>query len=119
MSLLRQSAERYFDAFMQKDLESVVALFADDIFFWDPNLGVRKGRALVRETYQGIFESVGEIDGKVLQVVTEGQTTVVEFVLSLGDDQIVGTDVIDWDDDGRIKALRAYVNPAPGPWDSP
>lgn len=119
MSDLKDSAESYFTAFMAKDLEAVAALFAEDIHFWDPNLGNRRGRSVVRDTYEDIFASVGEIRGKVLNVTTEGRTTVVEFTLSLGDDDIVGTDVIDWNERGQIEGLRAYVNPGPGPWSAP
>lgn len=101
----------YINTFVTKDLDAVAAFFADDMRFWDPNLGSRAGAEAVKEAYREIFEATGDLSCEVIQVLADGDWTVLEFRLQLGDDAVVGTDVIHWNAEGQIQDLRAYVNP--------
>lgn len=99
---------QFLDFYARKDLASISAMLAPDVTLRDWNIAVRGQQAVEQATRQNFQDaatiaidvlSVYERDGAVageLRIVVDG--TIELFVV----------DVIDFDGEGRIKAIRSY-----------
>jgi len=108
-AVLRRKTAQYAELFGARDLDGIAGLLCDDVCLSDPNVRLVRGRDAVLGVYKSIFASPGPIICTVRDIRVDDDTTFLEFELRIGTTQLEGVDVILWRD-GRIAALRAYVN---------
>lgn len=98
----------YFQCFCKKDAASLEVLFSDSIVLkdWDVEL---IGKQNVLDFNQRFFNSVDHIRIDVDRVAV-GLDTVIAEIAVIIDNKIVGlvVDVIEFDQDNKIKEIRAY-----------
>lgn len=103
-------AMRYFHSFAMKDIETIDMLLADNIIMVDW-YGTREGKPAVLKYLNGLFSmpnaALFELD---LMRIAVGQDTVMGEVTLIVNKKPVFTmvNVLDYDQDNRIKAIRAY-----------
>lgn len=98
----------YLNAYARKDLEAIAAMLAEDVRLRDWNLAVQGKAAVLAETAKN-FASVSSIAIEVLSLHERAQGVAGELrILIDGKLALFVVDVIDFDAQGRITAIRAY-----------
>ncbi|HEY8878932.1 MAG TPA: nuclear transport factor 2 family protein [Roseateles sp.] len=99
----------YLAAYAARDLAAVEPLFAEAITLRDWKIRVVGKAAALAETRKN-FESVERLDIEVLAAYEgEGGAAVELEIVINGQDTIHVVDVFDFDAEGRIAAIRAYI----------
>ena len=118
---LQTLAENYFDAFSKKSIERLNMMFAENVVLrdWDHHV---QGKEAVLELNKSMFDDVDWIKAKPQNIVcfTPGPSTIscdvvvaeLEVYAGALDDKdvqpILVTDIIEFNSEGKIIALRAY-----------
>ena len=120
-----QQLRNYFQAFADKNIEVLTEMFTDDIILIDWN-NTFSGKDQVVNEVQGIFANFKTIKLEVTDIFSSlniinadrGETTVsipkddsfaCEIVIVFDDlEPLYIMDLIEFDDEGRIKKLTAY-----------
>lgn len=120
-----QQLRKYFQAFADKNIEILTEMFTDDIILIDWN-NTFTGKDQVVNEVQGIFANFKTIKLEVTDIFSSlniinadrGETTVsipkddsfaCEIVIVFDDlEPLYIMDLIEFDDEGRIKKLTAY-----------
>ena len=120
-----QQLRKYFQAFADKNIEILTEMFTDDIILIDWN-NTFTGKDQVVNEVQGIFKNFKTIKLEVTDIFSSldiinadrGETTVsipkddsfaCEIVIVFDDlEPLYIMDLIEFDDEGRIKKLTAY-----------
>lgn len=113
-SEIRATIESYVEMMCQSDIEGIMALYADDATAEDPVGGdVQQGSEAIKNFYS--------MTAPLLQVELTGPICVAGnecafpllAQLTMGEDisYLDATDVLTFNDDGKISRMRAYWNP--------
>jgi len=104
-----QIVEDYLDFFENKDVDSVAELFSDDCSIRDWSMDTIRGKEKVVSFFSNIFDSVGEIDVNITHIHEDFSGVLTcEMILSINGEQTFVADIFEFDEEDRIKALRAY-----------
>lgn len=107
--LHRSRALQYLDAYARKDLDGVAALLADGVVLRDWTIRVVGKAAALAETRKN-FEAVQSLAIEVLHLHQSETAVAAELRIRIdGAQELFVTDVIAFDEAGRITAIRAYV----------
>ena len=99
----------YVEAYAAKDLQTVSAMFADDIFLRDWKISVSGKRAAIAETSKN-FESADSIDIAVLHCYQAENAVAGELRIVVDDTEVLYVvDVVTFGPDGKIQSIRAYL----------
>jgi len=106
----------YIGAFEKDDLEAIMALYSDDCTVEDPvGSPVKKGKQKVREFYQGALgmgvklalQSEVRVAGNEAAFAFSGQMDTAEGTMTFRP-----IDVMKFNDEGKIVAMRAFFGSA-------
>ncbi len=103
-----QTVEDYFYFFEEKDLSSLEGILSLDCSLTDWEIGKVSGKDNVMEAFSNIFSSFEKITVDITDLHEDPDTIVCEMVLNLDGQEFLVADVIDFDDEGLIKSIRAY-----------
>lgn len=108
--MLKELTKQYVDAFNSKNIDQVAELFADKFALEDPIAKRIEGKKEVLAAIQGIFDSCQKLSFLAKNIYQDQTTTIIEFILQLDETILTGTDIIEWNNDGRMNELRAYLD---------
>lgn len=103
-----QIAMLYLKAFSEKDLASLETMFAENVILtdWD---GQMVGRDNVLAFNQTLFLQLGNIRIDIDKIAIGHDTVIAEIKVVLDEKVSVAViDVIDFDQDNKIREIRAY-----------
>lgn len=108
----RDALRAYVDAINRRDVDALVALFAEDAVIEDPYGGTRhniRGRAAIREFYAFVVAKTR----MELRVVTGsgGNAAAMAIRAHVGSDVLDNISVAQFDDTGRIARYTTYWGP--------
>jgi hypothetical protein len=106
MENLIEKSKRYFELFSSKNVKGLEnEIYADNVHLRDWN-GEWKGKQAVLIMNETLFDN----DFKVVveDIKQADTTTIVMFDLHIHDTILKVVDIIDWDDDLKIKRILAY-----------
>jgi len=104
-----QIVEDYLYFFENKDVDSVSELLSDECSLTDWNVGNIQGKDNIVGFFVNLFESVDEIDVNISHIHEDFNGILIcEMNLEIDSETMLVADVIEFDDDNKIKALRAY-----------
>ncbi len=107
MSLINSSKE-YFETFSNKDIDGLSDMFSDDVFLRDWEIEA-SGKDNVLEANKNIFSSVETININPIHIYSDKNTVIAELDIVVNSEtSLLVTDIIDFDDEGKIKNIRAY-----------
>jgi hypothetical protein len=105
---LKELTLKYFDTFSNKDVDGLKELFSKDITLrdWDLNVGPV---AYVLHENKKMFKMFDTINIVPINIAETGNLTVSEIEIYINnDDALRVVDVIEFNSDGKICAIRAY-----------
>lgn len=101
--------ERYFAAIRSRDINSLMALYADDAIFILPNGKAFTGTEAIREVHLSVFASGAPIPAPFARIVGE-DAIAVEIEATLPDGTVRHTtNHYQLNSDGLIQRLSVYV----------
>lgn len=103
-------AIRYFHSFSMKDIATIDILLADNVVMKDWH-GMHEGKEIVLEYLDNLFKipnsALFELD--ICRVAVGQDTVIAEVILIINKKPIFSmVNVLDYDEDNKIKAIRAY-----------
>jgi hypothetical protein len=107
--MLEELTNKYIKAFNSKDLDKCAELFSDDFALEDPVVNRIEGKFEVLNAVKNIFDSCDSLEFNAKNIYQNNQTTIIEFMLKLDNTVLMGTDIIEWENN-TMKELRAYIN---------
>jgi limonene-1,2-epoxide hydrolase len=103
-----QIAMLYVKAFSEKDLASLETMFADNVILTDWE-GQVIGRDNVLAFNQVLFKELGNIRIDIDKIAQGHNTVILEIKVILDKTTAISVvDVIDFDQDNKIREIRAY-----------
>jgi hypothetical protein len=106
MKIINKKTLRYFDYFNNKNIEGLeTEMYADDVTLKDWVCDVA-GKQSVLDMNKKLFQNQFTI--KVNKVITDETNSVVLFELNIGNQTLSICDVINWNDEGKIKSVTAF-----------
>lgn len=76
----RDLIARLIDAYNRKDEQALGALYHPEISYWSSLGGELRGKAAMLDHVRTVFRELADENMRALTIVTDGGTTVVEFV---------------------------------------
>ena len=109
MTNLIDLTKQYINAFDSKNLILLEDFFIQDAILFDPaNPTGVKGKENIINMISNLFKEYDKLNFKETNIFIDGDTTIIEFSLTLNGQQLVGTDIIKWKNN-KILELRAYL----------
>jgi ketosteroid isomerase-like protein len=106
--MLLDKALEYFTTFSEKDAEGLRSMFSEDVILIDWEI-MANGIDEVVDANQNIFDSVDTIIVTPIKLHESPNTIVGEIEISINDEEtILVTDVLEFDENEKIKEIRAY-----------
>lgn len=103
-----QLAIRYFQCFAEKDLASLEILFADDVTLTDWE-GQALGKEAVLNFNRSVFTKLNSIEIDIKRIAVGQDCVIAEIGIIINRSSVVNVvDVIEFDQDDKIKGIRAY-----------
>ncbi len=115
-ALMKDTLQRYLDAYNRQDLEAVVALYCDDASVEDPyGTPPRRGREEIRTFYRQAMTSGAHLSLSAPIRGSHGDAAAMAFDAILDGPQgrlrVSVIDVMTFDEAGQIRSMRAYFGP--------
>ena len=109
---LKKVADEYFEAFGNKDLETLKRLFVNDVRLFDPVVKEVLGKEAVLKANQNIFDSCKTIHFTRQDIfIDESKNVVVgELEFYLDKTKVNVVDVIRFNKDLKIESIAAYLD---------
>ncbi len=105
---LRDLTLNYFKTFSSQDIERLESLFSRDVYLRDWEISAHGIEDVVRAN-RGIFDSVDTIEITPVEICETGNITASEIEICINNDQILKVvDILEFNGDGKIAAIRAY-----------
>ncbi len=106
---IRALTREYITAFHNRDIEGVAALLHEKFVLTDPENEALGPRDNVLEFISNLFDRAGNsLSFQSRTVLADGEYSVIEFELTIGNDCLEGIDLIEWKD-GRMVSMRAHL----------
>ena len=106
--MLLDKALEYFTTFSEKDTEGLRSMFSDDVVLRDWEI-MANGIDEVVDVNQNIFDSIDTILAIPIRVYDNQNTIVAELEITInGEETILVTDILEFDENEKIKEIRAY-----------
>ena len=104
-----QVIEDYLQSFEDKDIDSVMELFSEECSLYDWNVGV-VGKDNLARFFLGVFDAIENIEVNITHIHEDlSGTLICEMVLSLDETSLSVADIFEFDEEDKIKSLRAYM----------
>ncbi len=107
--MLKDLTRAYVAAFDARDPAACANLMHPSFALEDPVVKRVEGRDAVMDVVRGLFGSCAKLSFVARNIYQDGDTTLIEFVLTLDDKVLTGMDLIEWRD-GKMVELRAYLD---------
>jgi hypothetical protein len=98
----------YIKAFDSKSILALQDFFSPGFTLTDPSISIT-GKAKVLDYISSIFDSAKDLSFKSKGITVDRNTSVIEFELTLDGKILLGTDVIEWDNENKMKSMNAYL----------
>jgi len=111
-------SRRYIEAHNAHDLDTLVALVADQIDFKRPDDPVLTSRRQVRDRYATDWSTHGQAHVSLLRLLEAGRTVIAEIEVDAGppsNEWYRGVVIHDWNEDGLLVRYRLYVGDSERP----
>ncbi len=105
---VRQLTRDYVNAFDSCLIDEVAKFFSDDFRLNDPSVNLN-GKVLILEYISNLFEEYPNLKFSSQAIIVDNNKSIIEFELILGETRLVGTDVIQWNDDNKMITMNAYL----------
>lgn len=100
-------AKNYLGAFAAKDIDYLESVYNDNVVLSDWG-GFTQGKDAVISLNKSFFEFSGDISIHIQNTSYRDKYVSLEFIMQYGGNVVNVVDIIEIDDYGKIKSIRAY-----------
>jgi len=105
---IQDRAFEYFQTFSEQDSEGLRSMFSDDVVLHDWDI-IANGIDEVVQANQDIFDSVDTIVAEPIKTYVDNNVVITELKIIINEEEtLLVTDVIEFNESGKIKFVRAY-----------
>ena len=108
---LKELATNYAQYYSQKDTLKLSELLSDNAVLFDPEFKWIKGKENIIHIFQQFFDQNEHNRFEIVNNYQEKCTSILEFKVHLDTYIVCGVLFMEWDDNSKIRELRAYCNP--------
>lgn len=108
--MLKQRTLDYIACFSNKDLEGLKLILDDRFILEDPVVKRIEGKSNALIEINKVFTSCKELNFTEKNIYIVASTTIIEFELALDGSILEGVDILEWNKDGKLIELRAYLD---------
>lgn len=104
-----EKACNYFEAFSNKDLDTLAELYSEDVSLadWEPLFF--DGKEQVLDANKTLFESLESVNIVVKRIGSNDKNVFAEIDILINDaTQLFVVDILEFDQNQKIKSIRAY-----------
>ena len=101
--------KKLLNKFNAKDLQGISDMLSDDFYLEDPVVRHIDGKSDCLNAISNIFNSFSNLNFSAKNIYIDNKTSFIEFILILDEKRLEGVDIIEWNEDNKISALRAYL----------
>jgi len=107
----REQLTKYFKVFSNKDIDTLSAMFADEVLLVDWNV-FASGKEKVIEANKNIFDSVSSIKVTPIEFYSNSDTSyaVKIFIVVNDNEKLDVIDVINFNENGLVTSIVAFKN---------
>ncbi len=106
---LYSRTHEYISAFNSKSIDRIGEILADDFELNDPSVSL-KGKDKVLDFMSSLFVKHPNLSFTSCNILVDSQRSVIEFELTLGEVVLIGTDVIQWNNEDKMLSMNAYLH---------
>lgn len=106
--LLGLLTKKYVDFFNSKNIAGVAALLEDRFSLIDPHVKILNVKSDALDYIKKLFESNKDLSFVANNIYVDGNISIIEFTLNLGQKNYNGVDIIQWKD-RKMVSMRAYL----------
>jgi len=103
----------YIKAFDARSIDDIATLLNEDFILNDPSVNI-KGKEAVLAFISELFNSNPEMSFESDNLLVDSHRSVIEFKLTLGKSVLIGTDVIQWNNENKMVSMNAYLHEKKG-----
>lgn len=107
--MLKKLTQEYINKFNAKDLQGISDMLSNDFYLEDPVVKHIDGKNNCLNAIGDIFNSFSNLNFSAKNIYIDNKTSFIEFILILDEKHLEGIDIIEWNEDNKISALRAYL----------
>lgn len=107
---LRKLTSDYVAAFNARDLDKVGIFFAEEFELTDPEVTAITPKDNVLTYIKELFDAHDNLRFEAHNIIVDGNTSVIQFTLTLEKLILDGADIITWEA-GKMIKLDAYLSP--------
>ena len=97
----------FFGAFRRRDLGTLTSMMTEDVRYELVNAPTLTGRDAVRDMYTSLFETLGDAEIKLLELIAHDNKAAL--ILSLpGSEEPGGSVFHEWSDDGLLLRYQSF-----------
>ncbi len=101
-------ANKYFESFRKKNIKQIAGMFSEEITLNDWEV-CSLGKTEVLNTTQNIFNSVNNIQVKIIDLYGEKRTVVAELEIIIDNHELIKVvDILKFDKSDKIIKISAY-----------
>jgi ketosteroid isomerase-like protein len=108
MADLRELTHQYVAAFNARDINGVAALLSEDFCLTDPSVTRLAPREKAVEYIHGLFRSNSLLKFEAMNILVDGDSSVIHFGLTLDGSIYHGIDLITWKKE-KMSTMTAYL----------
>lgn len=108
--MIKKLTEQYISCFNNKDIQGVGCLLSEGFILEDPVVKQVIGKANALNAIKSIFDSNEKLQFEAKNIFVDGAISIIEFSLILNEHVLSGADIVEWDPDGKMINLRAYLD---------
>jgi len=104
-----EKACNYFEAFSNKDLDTLTELYSEDVTLADWEPFFFDGKEQVLDANKTLFESLESVNIVVKRIGSNDKNVFAEIDILINDaTQLFVVDILEFDQNQKIKSIRAY-----------
>jgi hypothetical protein len=106
--MFKEFAIKYFNAFSNKDISTIEAMFSNNVSLRDWNFFAEGIRDVIFAN-SVIFDTADNIAINLVNIFCDGKFVIAELIINIDSDEpIQVVDILEFTDDSKICSIRAY-----------
>lgn len=107
--------QKWHQAVKSRDIQMLDEILSDEVVFHSPVVWTpQEGKAITKMYLSAAMYVIANENFNYVKEITSGNQACLEFTTKIGETIVNGTDIITFDDEGKITEFKVMVRPLRG-----